>query len=266
MFDTIDLKEELLNEKNNSPKGNTLSWRTPNIFGDEGVLKEELWATSNDVKALLNIKNTYESRSFESILAAIKKKNQPALPYEKFMTDIKEENVFSLNQIKSVCEKFRLRLLDTKYFKGEIPVEAFQKVQELEDKTKVHFNNFYIMAPSSLFELEDAQNDPLLFVRIAEDKFYLIHKWGTDLSWTRKIICFPMRNWFSFLGTILAFSLILAFFIPAEIIKFDLRPWMLNTLLTFHIFMFTAGAIIFMGSVFQRNFSIAEWNSKYFNG
>jgi hypothetical protein len=266
MFDTIDLKEELINEKNNSPKGNTLSWKTPNLFGDEEVLKEELWATSDDVKALFQVKNKYNQRSFESILATMNKKNKPALPYEKFLAEGKEENVFSLDQIKSVCEKYRLRMLDTKYFKGDIPVEALQKVQALENETKVHFNNFYIMAPSSLFELEDAQNDPLLFVRISENKFILIHKWGTDLSWTRKVICFPMRNWFSFLGTILAFSLVFSFFIPAEIIKFDLRPWMLNTLLTFHIFMFTAGALIFMGSVFQRNFSIAEWNSKYFNG
>lgn len=266
MFDTIDLKEELLNEKNNVPKGNNISWKTPNLFGDERLLKEELWATSDDVKALFNLKNNYVSRSYEDIFSALKKKNQPSLPYDKILSNINEENVFSLDQIKTVCEKYRLRFLDTKFFKGEIPVEALKKVQEIEDQNKVHFNNFYIMAPSSLFELEDAQNDPLLFVRIADDKFYLIHKWGTDLSWTRKIICFPMRNWFSFLGTVMVFSLLLSFFIPSEIIKFDLRPWMLNILLTFHIFMFTAGALIFWGSVLQRNFSTAEWSSKYFNG
>ena len=266
MFDTIDLKEELLNEKNNQPKGNNLKWKTPTLFGDDQVMKEELWASSNDMKALLKLKNNYQTRSIDEIYDALKSKNQPSLPYEHFIPNKNEGNIFTLTQIKSVCEKFRLRFLDTKFFKGEIPVEALKKIQQLEDETNVHFNNFFIMAPSSLFELEDAQNDPLLFVRIADDKFYLIHKWGSDLSWTRKVLCFPLRNWFSFLGTILAFSIVLAFFIPSDIIKFDLRPWMLNVILTFHIFMFTAGALIFMGSVYQRNFSISEWSSKYFNG
>jgi hypothetical protein len=266
MFDTIDLQEELINVRNNTPKGNRLMWKMPSLFGDERALKDELWAMSDDIKALLKLKNNYQTRGASKIRKALSNKNAPALPYEKVLTEKHTTNIFQLCEIQEICERYRLRFLDSKFFKGDIPEEAIHKIRALEDECKVYFNNFYIMAPSSLFELEDAQNDPLLFVRIADDKFYLIHKWGTDLSWTRKIICFPMRNWFSFLGTVMVFSLLLSFFIPSEIIKFDLRPWMLNILLTFHIFMFTAGALIFWGSVLQRNFSTAEWSSKYFNG
>lgn len=266
MFDTIDLQEELLNVRNNNPKGSRLIWKMPSVFGDERALKEELWAMSDDVKAVLKVKNNYQSRKAAEIRQALSKKNAPALPYEKLLTEKHASNVFQLSEIQEICERYRLRFLDTKFFKGDIPEEAIEKIQTLEDECKVHFNNFYIMAPSSLFELEDAQNDPLLFVRTGENSFYLIHKWGNDLSWTRKIICFPMRNWLTFLSSIFLVAVALSFFVPGDIIQLNLRPWMTNILLTFHIFMFLSGALIFMASIFQRNFSVAEWNSKFFNG
>ena len=41
------------------------------------------------------------------------------------------------------------------------------------------------MAPSKLFELEN-YDDPLLFASLGDGYYYLIHKWGNDLSFLEK--------------------------------------------------------------------------------
>ena len=48
---------------------------------------------------------------------------------------LKTERIFHLDQIRKVCIDYRLRFLDIKYFKGNIPVEAIQKITLLEKKT-----------------------------------------------------------------------------------------------------------------------------------
>lgn len=45
---------------------------------------------------------------------------------------------------------------------------------------------FFIVAPATSFELQDRPIDPLLFCELGDDQFYLVHKWGNDLSvWRR---------------------------------------------------------------------------------
>ena len=44
-----------------------------------------------------------------------------------------------------------------------------------------------MMAPSKLFELEN-YDDPLMFVNLGNNYYYLIHKWGNDMSFFRKIL------------------------------------------------------------------------------
>ena len=48
------------------------------------------------------------------------------------------------------------------------------------------------MAPSKLFKLKNA-DDPLLFASLGSDYFYLIDKWGNDLSYFRKISMWPFK-------------------------------------------------------------------------
>lgn len=45
---------------------------------------------------------------------------------------------------------------------------------------------FCIAAPATSFELQDRPIDPLLFCELGDGQFYLVHKWGNDLSvWRR---------------------------------------------------------------------------------
>lgn len=47
--------------------------------------------------------------------------------------------------------------------------------------------NAYIVAPAESFELQSRPVDPLFFYKINDQYYLLLHKWGNDLSLTRRI-------------------------------------------------------------------------------
>ena len=42
-----------------------------------------------------------------------------------------KKNIFKLNEIKNTCTKYRLRFIDSQFYKGEIPYEAILKIKDL---------------------------------------------------------------------------------------------------------------------------------------
>ena len=53
--------------------------------------------------------------------------------YNKFNINyLDQENIYHIDEIKKICIDYRLRFLDTKYFKGQIPQEAIVKIKKLE--------------------------------------------------------------------------------------------------------------------------------------
>ena len=118
----------------------------------------------------------------------------------KFNFDLlKLENIYNIKEIKKVCINYRLRFLDVKYFKGDIPVEAIKKIDRLKKDHSTELKGFKIMAPSKLFKLKNT-DDPLLFIPIGKDYYYMIHKWGDDLHPLRKILMWPSKNMFNIIN------------------------------------------------------------------
>lgn len=108
----------------------------------------------------------------------------------KQTTEFNQERVFHVSQIKAICDKYHLRFLPSRYFSGTIDVELPNKISQFEiayGKTCNQQNSF-IMAPAKSFNLEPKPKDPLLFYKINDTYFYLIHKWGNDLSASRIIL------------------------------------------------------------------------------
>lgn len=176
-----------------------------------------------------------------------------------------KEKVYSLIEIKSVCEKYRLRFLDSKYFKGEIPYEAISTIKHLEKRYQVKFNSFKIIAPAGFFKLEDAHQDPLLFASLGNGNYYLIHKWGNDLSWFRKILSYPLRNLYSFFISVFILSALLSLSVPESWLNMPMGTLTMRIWLTVHLFIGFSGFLIFLGSTLQKNFSSNVWDSKFFN-
>src|SRR5690606_12241635 len=68
---------------------------------------------------------------------------------------LETERIFHLEQIKKICIDYRLRFLDSAFFKGTIPPEALSMIKALEREHGIQIKGFKIMAPSRLFKLED---------------------------------------------------------------------------------------------------------------
>ena len=182
--------------------------------------------------------------------------------FNKFqLSKLKKENIFHINTIKSTCIDYRLRFLDMKYFKGEIPLEAIEKIKQMEIDHNKKLNSFKIMAPSIMFRLKKT-DDPLLFIPIGSNYFYLIHKWGNDLAPFRKIRMWPFRSIRNLILTLLVTSYFVTLITPISI--FTKNPDSSGFWILF-LFMFKAlvSIILFLGVALGKNFNPKIWNSRY---
>ncbi len=130
-----------------------------------------------------------------------------------------KRRIFTEDQIKSLCIKYGLRFLPTKYYAGTIHPETHLKIKQFNDEynekltrhdgASWRYEQYSIVAPRSAFKLEKFPLDPLLFIYIGDDMYYLIHKWGEDLSSWRYIANIPFR---SGLNTRLTFLVLFSIF------------------------------------------------------
>lgn len=232
---------------------------------EKALKKERQYLQNNTDKDLLDEVNTILRQAEKDDEEVLKRINGSDNPEQQIFINLEKEKIYSISEIKRVCEKYRLRFLDSKYFKGDIPYEAILKIKEIEKNNKIKFSNFKIIAPAGLFKLEDANKDPLLFASIGNGNYYLIHKWGNDLSWHRKILAYPLRNLYSFFTSIFILSAILSFLVPESWLNMPMGSLTLRIWLTIHLFIGFSGFMIFLGSTMQKNFSSNEWDSKFFN-
>lgn len=132
-----------------------------------------------------------------------------------------QERIFTIQAIKALCIEYGLRFLPTSQYKGSLPSDLSVKLDEIKglcggclpgtkpDKprrsqfdifgwnteSQESFKDrlkaweclaptpiFHIAAPAESFDLRPRPVDPLLFLRIGPDHWYLVQKWGNDLS------------------------------------------------------------------------------------
>ena len=170
-------------------------------------------------------------------------------------------NIFHIDNIKNTCIDYRLRFLDLKYFKNDLPQEAFDKIARLEAVHGTTLSGFKIMAPSKLFRLKNT-DDPLLFVPIGNDYFYLIHQWGDDLSPFRKLFMWPFKNIWNLMVLIMGISWIATSLTPMAIFS-KTTTWSTYWMVYFFMFKAIASIVLFYGFALGKNFNPAIWNSKY---
>ena len=170
-------------------------------------------------------------------------------------------NIFHIDNIKNTCIDYRLRFLDLKYFKNDLPQEAFDKIARLEAVHGTTLSGFKIMAPSKLFRLKNT-DDPLLFVPIRNDYFYLIHQWGDDLSPFRKLFMWPFKNIWNLMVLIMGISWIATSLTPMAIFS-KTTSWSTYWMVYFFMFKAIAAIVLFYGFALGKNFNPAIWNSKY---
>ncbi len=229
----VNLFEELLRERNKQISSIELKSLIKDIWHKEDLKK-------NRIANSLNDKNN---------------KNFNKMKFENMET----KNIFHKDTIKSICVQYRLRFLDSNLFKGDYPNNITKVISDIEKKHETTLSNFMIMAPSKLFKIK-SPDDPILFVPIGNDYYYLIHKWGEEFNYLRKLLVLPFKN----IDNLTVFSILVSVFF-ALVGKLFMPG--LTSSEVFILFLFLVKGFIFiffyMFFLTRRNFSESIWNSKY---
>jgi hypothetical protein len=178
-----------------------------------------------------------------------------------------EHRKYGLRDIEKLCVKYRLRFLSTKHFKNEIPREAVAAVKQVEKTSGQTIKAFMIAAPAPMFNLTDANKDPLLFAPLEDGRFYLVHQWGKDLSPLRSILFWPLAQLSNLLITILALSLVLSAILPTGMFtKLELGYFNFYRIafLAWNV-AFLSGVVSYFWFVTHQKFSAQAWRNKFFN-
>lgn len=171
------------------------------------------------------------------------------------------ERIFHIDSIKQICIDYRLRFLDSHFFKGPIPEEAVTKIRHLEKEHQTELKGFKIMAPSRMFKLKD-KDDPLLFAPLGNGYFYFVHKWGNDLHPLRRILMWPFKNIVNLAFFVLLISYLCTLLIPNGLFSKSSSAAEFG-ILFFFMFKSIVAVVVFYGFAQGKNFSNAIWNSRY---
>lgn len=226
--------------------------------------KAKFKTTSNEdiLKQVHDVLKNVDERN-EEILDKVNSGNSS--DYNTFDFDkLQSSEIYHIDQIEKICINYRLRFLDSKYFKGQLPYEAISKIKTLEEEHETSLKGFKIMAPSKLFKLENA-DDPLLFAPIGNDYYYLIHKWGNDLSPFRRIAMWPFKTFENFMFLVLLSALICTSLVPSGFFMNEDNIRTEFILLFIFMFKWIGGIALYYGFAKGKNFNTAIWRSKYYN-
>ncbi|WP_397446330.1 hypothetical protein [Polaribacter sp. R77954] len=235
MFDVINLKNELQKQRS--------KWISEeNVLEYYKTLFNNIDAENATTLNQLNSKSTVADNTFD---------------FDKLDTNA----IFHITDIRKICIDYRLRFLDTVYFKDNYPSEAISKIQALEKTHCTTLGGFKIVAPMEVFKLKKA-DDPLLFVPMGNGFYYLIHKWGNDISPFRKLKYWSIKN---IENLAISLAIISIIFTAISYPFFFTKPASFGYLLMLFMFYFK-GAVgmvfIFCGSS-GKNFSEYSWQSQY---
>lgn len=175
---------------------------------------------------------------------------------------LETDKIFHLKQIETICIEYRLRFLESHLFKNTIPEEAISKIRMMEKHHNTTLDGFKIVAPSKAFHLLN-YDDPLLFVPIGNDYYYLIHQWGKEIHWLRKLQVWPVKNLWNFTLFNIVISVLLTLLVPENNLSksVPLAPVIIFLFIFKSIFAIFGYYFFMMG----KNFNEEIWQRKYYN-
>lgn len=178
--------------------------------------------------------------------------------------DLDSSFIFKLSEIKHICIINRLKFLDSKLYKSEIPYEAILKIKYLNQSNFKNIKFFKIMALPNSF-LKESNNESLLFAKTNYDNYFLIHKWGNALKSNRKFKFWHLRNFENLLVSLFMITLVITLILPTEFITLDHKVNYWNgyrAAAFFHLLIFNTGVTAYITFTFSKNFSSSIWNKE----
>lgn len=240
MFRNVNIGDALSREREKIREKEAMSL----IFSAFEVLNDEVYA-ERDIRTRIAESHRYPTRMY-------------------FGLD--QERIYSIKEIRKLCIKYRLRFLPAEKFKPQLPYEVIQKLKKLEAETGQKFDSFKIVAPAEAFQLEDCDKDPLFLINLGLDKYYLVHQWGNDMKWYRKLLAFPMRSFQTLFISVVAIALGLTFCIPTEFIETSVlgNAWFARAAFFMWIFLSMAAVVTYISLAFFKTSSVKAWDSPFF--
>ena len=188
-------------------------------------------AESEDARILRNLSENSELNRVERI-------TKTALEIERLESKYTGD-IFTLEQIEKLAIDYRLRFLNSRYFTGKFDVEVAAKIKEFGRENNISLNeyhlknNFFILGPKEIFDLknekyiEPKQLDPVLFYKLDDNHYRMIHKWGSDFTILRYLEGFKWKNignyfWFTLFATFPIISFIVGLLIPLSFVTFTI--------------------------------------------
>lgn len=267
MKTTIDIEQKLIETKEKE-----LQLNEPLYLQAKQILEQ---AETED-------RQTLERAGFDlSNLEKVSKKTN------RDFENLEAKRVFHLDEIREIALNYDLRFLPSKHYKGFLPVELPQKIKEFEslsairDKEDVQYERwlnsamftrrpsrlgeYFVLAPKSEFKLQEKPKDPLMFGYIGNDYYYLIHKWGNDLSITNRVSGFLKQYGYliGFLASMFGIIVVSYKITPPEllgntnllkVVSFSVRAFLA----------FIMSGTIFLTAIRDRvGKYVNNWNSEY---
>ncbi|MBS1635031.1 MAG: hypothetical protein JST26_03845 [Bacteroidetes bacterium] len=239
MFDGFDIEKELKRERDKKKK-------TPDalIHAVDSILEESAFKE-------------------QAILHTIRHNEPlPELPDEKHLD---ADMIFSEKEIKTQCIALRLKFLDSRHYKFDIPYEAILKIKHLNEVCGMDLCKFSILAPASEFGRDKKDNHSVLFAWTAQGHYYLVHAWGHKLKWHQKLRAFPLRNFETLFLTVSSIAFITTMSLPTRLITLDHEAtyWCGYRIATFfHLLIFYSGVTAYLLVGFNRSFSGSVWKTE----
>jgi hypothetical protein len=132
----------------------------------------------------------------------------------------------------------------------------------LEKTHNTSLDGFKIIAPSKAFHLLN-YDDPLMFVPMGNDYYYLIHQWGSEMNPLRKLLVMPIKNLGNFTITTILLSVFVALLVPENNLS---KSVPLASVIVF-LFAFKSIFAVFAYYFFMmgKNFNEEIWQRQYYN-
>ncbi len=239
MFKRVDIEQELVKQRNKARQGENQL-----VFEASRILKQDLFSESN-------------------ILGNLKEYNRISEVVNE--EDVDSSLVFTTAEIKKLAIRFRLKFLESKIYKPEIPYEAVLKIKYHNDTFRKELKTFRILSSPQSFVKRESQDATLLFVKTNYDNYYLLHRWGNTIGRTRQAKFWPLRHFENLFITVLLFTLIVTLSLPTHLISLDPKAvyWSgYRAAAFFHLLIFNMGVTAYFTFAFSQNFSSSIWNSE----
>lgn len=188
--------------------------------------------------------------------------------YNKASEILDEENldpdlVFRIEEIKKLAINHRLKFLESKLYKSEIPYEAVLRIKYLNDSFHKDIKHFTILSHPDSFVNGVSNHESLLFAKTNYDNYYLIHSWGKKPKWYRAFQFWPLKKFETLVISLITITLIIALVLPTRLITLDATAtyWCgYRAAAFFHLLIFNLGVTAYITFAFGKNFSSSIWN------